>query len=109
MKKNYQTKTAPVVTATELAVPERVTIAMGELAGAVEEGLLALAVATGLQVMHTMMNEDVIAACGPKGRHDVGRGAVRHGTEAGSVTVGGRRVPVRRPRVRNGGGAGRLV
>ena len=32
MKKNYQTKTAPVVTAAEVAVPERVTIAMGELA-----------------------------------------------------------------------------
>jgi len=103
--KNYQTKTVPVVTAAEVAVPERVTIAMGELAGAVEEGLLALAVATGLQVMHTMMNEDVITACGPKGRHDVGRAAVRHGTEAGSVTLGGRRIPVRRPRVRTADGA----
>src|SRR5215203_4720599 len=90
MRKNYQTRTAPVVTAAEVAVPERVTIAMGELAGAVEEGLLALAVAAGLQVMHTMMNQDVITACGPKGRHDAGRAAVRHGTEAGSVTLGGR-------------------
>jgi transposase-like protein len=100
MKKNYQTKTAPVVTAAEVAVPERVTLAMGELAGAVEEGLLALAVATGLQVMHTLMNEDVTAVCGPKGRHDAGRAAVRHGSEVGSVTLGGRRIPVRRPRVR---------
>jgi transposase-like protein len=100
MSKNYQTKTAPAVTAAEVVVPERVTIAMTELAGAVEEGLLALAVATGMAVMHTMMSEDVTAACGPKGRHDAGRAAVRHGTEAGSVTLGGRRVPVRRPRVR---------
>ena len=100
MKKNYQTRTAPVATAAEVAVGERVTIAMSELAGAVEEGLLALAVAAGLQVMQTMMNEDGIVACGPKGRHDTSRAAVRHGTEAGSVTLGGRRVPVRRPRVR---------
>jgi len=104
MKKNYQTKTAPAATAAGVAVPERVTIAMSELAGAVEEGLLALAVAAGLQVMHTMMNEDVIAACGPKGRHDTGRAAVRHGSEDGSVTLGGRRVPVRRPRVRTADG-----
>ena len=100
MKKNYQTKTAPAVTAAQVAMPERVTIAMSELAGAVEEGLLALAVATGLQVMHTIMDADVTATCGPKGGHDADRTAVRHGTEAGSVTLGGRRVPVRRPRVR---------
>jgi putative transposase len=35
-----------------------------------------------------------------KGSHDTDRTAVRHGTKAGSVTLGGRRVPVRRPRVR---------
>ena len=78
---------------------------MCELACAVEEGLLAFAVATGLQVMHAIMNEDVAAVCGPKGRHDAGRAAVRHGSEAGSVTLGGRRVPVRRPRVRTADGA----
>lgn len=102
MTKNYQTKPAPAVTAAE--VPERVTIAMTELAGAVEEGLLALAVATGMQVLHTIMDDDVTAVCGPRGRHDAGRTAVRHGTEAGSVTLGGRRVPVRRPRVRTADG-----
>jgi transposase-like protein len=100
MSKNYQTETAPALTATEVVVPERVTIAMTELAGAVEEGLLALAVATGMQVMRTIMDADVTAACGPKGRHDASRTAVRHGTDDGSVTLGGRRVPVRRPRVR---------
>ncbi len=100
MKKNYQTKTAPAATTVQVAVPEHVTIAMTELADAVEEGLLSLAVATGLQVMHTIMHEDVTAACGPKGRHDASRTAVRHGSEDGSVSLGGRRVPVRRPRVR---------
>jgi putative transposase len=38
--------------------------------------------------------------CGPRGKHDPGRAAVRHGTERGSVTLGGRRVPVERPRMR---------
>ncbi len=101
MKKNYQTKTASAATAAPVAVPERVTIAMTELADAVEEGLLSLAVATGLQVMHAIMDEDVTSACGPKGRHDASRTAVRHGSEDGSVSLGGRRVPVRRPRVRS--------
>ncbi len=41
---------------------------------------------------------------GPKGRHDLTRAAVRHGHEAGEVTLGGRRVPVERPRVRSADG-----
>ena len=36
------------------------------------------------------------------------RTAVRHGSEAGSVTLGGRRVPVTRPRVRAADGSGEL-
>ena len=43
MKKNYQTDAAAAVTNTGVVVPERVTLAMAELAGAVKEGLLALA------------------------------------------------------------------
>ena len=45
---------------------------------------------------------------GPKGRHDAGRTAVRHGRERGSVTLGGRRVPITQPRVRAADGAGEL-
>ena len=36
------------------------------LAGEMREGLLALAVGTGLQVMAAIMEEDVIAKCGPR-------------------------------------------
>jgi putative transposase len=99
VKKNYQTKAVPAATA-ELAMPDTVAVAMGELAETVREGLLALAVGAGLQVMQVMMAESVTAFCGPKGQHDAERKAVRHGTEDGSVTLGGRRVPIRRPRVR---------
>jgi hypothetical protein len=45
---------------------------------------------------------------GPKGRHDATRTAVRHGRECGSVTLGGRRVPVTRPRVRAADGSAEL-
>ena len=64
MKKNYQTNDA---SAMGLAVPEAVTVAMAELAGDVQEGLLAMAVGTWLQVMAAMMHADVDAGCGPKG------------------------------------------
>ena len=105
MNKNYQMNDAAAM---GLAVPESVPVAMAELARDVQEGLLAMAVGTGLQVMAAMMNADVEASCGPKGKHDPGRAAVRHGTEAGSVTLGGRRVPVTRPRMRATDGTGEL-
>src|ERR1019366_10191085 len=37
---------------------------------------------------------------GPKGKHNPERTAKRHGHEDGSMTLGGRRVPVSRPRIR---------
>jgi putative transposase len=90
------------------AFPERVSVAMAEIAENMQEGLLALAVGAGLQVMAQLMQADVTALAGPKGRHNAGRTAVRHGHENGSVTLGGRRVPVARPRVRAADGSGEL-
>ena len=68
------------------------TVAVAELASAAREGLLALAVGTGLQVLQAMLAEDVARLVGPKGRHIPERTAVRHGSEPGQVTLGGRRV-----------------
>jgi hypothetical protein len=84
----------------EFVLPEQVTIALGELAGAAREGLLALAVGTGLGVLGSLLDADVERLVGPRGRHNPDRAAVRHGTQAGRVTLGGRRVGVDRPRVR---------
>ena len=90
------------------ALPQRVGVAMAEIAENMQEGLLALAVGAGLQVMAALMEADVSALAGPKGKHDAGRTAVRHGRERGSVTLGGRRVAITRPRVRAADGAGEL-
>ena len=92
----------------EAAVPEQVIVSMAEIAGAAKEGLLALAVGTGLQVMAAMFSEDAERLCGPAGKHDPDRAGYRHGSEAGSVTLGGRRVAVSRPRVRAADGSGEL-
>jgi putative transposase len=103
--KKYQNNKADT---SQPVVPEQVSVALGELVGEVGEGLLALAVGTGLQVLSAMMEADVTAACGVKGRHDPARTATRHGHEAGSVSLGGRRVPVSRPRMRASDGSGEL-
>src|SRR3954464_11919251 len=107
--KRYQNKKIDTPTDGDgVVVPERVSVAMAEIAGSMREGLLALGVGTGLQVMQALMEADVTTLAGPKGRHDPGRTAVRHGHERGSVTLGGRRVPVTRPRVRAADGSEEL-
>jgi putative transposase len=92
----------------EIAVPEQVIVSMAEIAESAKEGLLALAVGTGLQVMAAMFGEDAGRLCGPAGKHNPERAGYRHGSEAGSVTLGGRRVAVSRPRVRAADGSGEL-
>ena len=95
---------AEAAIASEAGLPARVREALGELVGAAKEGLLALSVGVGLGVMAELMAEEVTDVVGPKGKHDPGRIAVRHGREAGEVTLGGRRVAVERPRVRTADG-----
>jgi putative transposase len=93
----YQKNTPKTSAGSGLAVPDEVTIAMGEIADDMREGLLALAVGAGLQVMSSLIEADVATVCGPRGKHDSERTAVRHGRERGSVTFGGRRIGVQRP------------
>ena len=85
----------------EVVLPARVQEALGQLVGAAKEGLLALSVGVGLGVLAELMEEEVDEVVGPKGKHDRERAAVRHGHQAGEVTLGGRRVQVDRPRVRS--------
>ena len=63
-------------------------------------GLLAASVAIGLDVMSELIDDEVTEVAGPKGCHDPARAAYRHGSQNGKVTLGGRTIPVRRPRVR---------
>src|SRR5919109_4957546 len=49
-----------------LVLPEQVTIALGELASAAREGLLALAVGTGLGVLSELLAADVDRLVGPR-------------------------------------------
>ena len=100
-------KTVPTVRLADTAdavvlpeLPEGIQLAMADIAGAAREGLLAMSVAAGMAVMQAMFEAEIAAACGPKGKHDPNRAAGRHGGGRGSVTLGGRRVAVTRPRAR---------
>jgi len=85
----------------EEPLPPRIQEALGQLVGAAKEGLLALSVSVGLGVLSEMMAEEVEDVCGPKGKHDPCRTAYRHGSDDGTVTLGGRRVDIERPRMRS--------
>jgi putative transposase len=117
MKKNYQTTTSRARTGrttpkkarldagravqeAAIALPNTVTVAIAELAGELKEGLLAFVVGTGLKVLDVVLECEASALAGLKGRHDPNRTAVRHGSDAAVVTLGGRRVPITRPRLR---------
>jgi len=100
-------KTVPTVRLADTAdavvlpdLPEEVALTMADIAGAAREGLLAMSVAAGMAVMAAMFEAEITEVCGPKGKHDTKRAAVRHGTGRGSVTLRGRRVAVSRPRAR---------
>ncbi len=79
-------------------LPPGVQDALGELAGAAKEGLLALSVGVGLGVLSEMMEAELDEVVGAKHASEPERTAVRHGHEDGAVTLGGRRVAVKRPR-----------
>ena len=95
-------------TSDEGVLPERIQEALGQLVGAAKQGLLALSVEVGLGVLRELLEQEVDELVGPKGKWNPDRSAVRHGHENGEVTLGGRRVPVKRPRARTVDGESEL-
>ena len=79
---------------------DELRLALTDIAGVAREGLLAMSVAVGLQVMAELMDDEITATVGPKHARLADRTAVRHASTTGSVVLGGRKVTVRRPRAR---------
>jgi len=85
--------------ASELApvpFPERATIALAASAETASEGLLALSVGLGLAVVAEIFEDELTQLVGPRGKHSRERQAYRHGQERRQLTLGGRRVEVRK-------------
>jgi transposase-like protein len=100
MKKVSGPQVVTTPEALENPLPAEIQEALGELVGAAREGLLALSVSVGLGVVHSLMEREVDEVVGTKHKHNPDRVAKRHGHEDGSMTLGGRRVEVSRPRMR---------
>jgi putative transposase len=81
-------------------LPDELRLAMTDIASSAKEGLLAMSVAVGLRVMAELLEAELAAKVGPKHAKQPGRTARRHGSAPGSVVLGGRRMPVDRPRAR---------
>ena len=70
----------------------------------IRQGLVEFVIDTGLQALGAQLEEERTAICGPRYRHDPKRRAYRHGTTPSDLVLGGRKVKLRRPRVRSRNG-----
>jgi transposase-like protein len=97
--------TTPHVAAELAGLPLEATVAMADVAAALREGPLAFSTAAGLVVMQQMLTAELAGIVGAKhaklGPDRVGNW---HGTTAGQVVLGARKVSVERPRGRYSGG-----
>jgi putative transposase len=66
----------------------------------VRERFFSLCVSAGKQVLGAMMEQDRTALCGPKWTPNPQRSGYRHGAAPGAITLGGRRISIKRPRAR---------
>jgi putative transposase len=90
-----------------LSIQPRLVLA--RLEDAIRDGLMAFSCAAGMVVIAEMMEEERSRIVGPKGKHDPARVAERNGAAPGSVVLGGRTVPVSRPRAVRVDGGGEIA
>ena len=67
----------------------------------IESSYFELCVRAGRQVLGAMMEQDREDLCGPRWKRDTERRAGRSGSTGSEITLGGRRIPIHRPRVRS--------
>lgn len=78
----------------------QISLPMREVLHDVQYAFVGLCVQAGKQVLAAMMEADRAALCGPRGVPDAHRRAVRGGSTSSKVVLGGQRIDIRRPRVR---------
>ena len=81
--------------------PIQLVFPVKEVVELIQQGLMKLAITAFSKVAEGMMQQEVAALVGPKHRADRTRANLRWGTQAGYCVVGGQKVPLQRPRVRD--------
>ncbi len=99
MKK--QSRTVPRHRQSESPVPRHLPLV--DILVDTQAELQELVVASGLKVLEAMLEEDRTAVCGPRYAHPPDRHASRAGHAPSEIVLGGRKVAIRRPRVRRDG------
>jgi transposase-like protein len=92
--KGYQKKENEVKGSIALIDPEK-------LMETAASGFLNLLVELGFEVMRQILEVDVEALAGERGKHDPNRTAYRHGNERTKVVLGGEKRSITKPRVRS--------
>jgi putative transposase len=72
-------------------------------------GLREVVINSGFQILEAMLEADREALCGPRSAPQEGRQAYRYGFDEGQVVFGGRKVRMKKPRVRSTDGRSELV
>lgn len=106
MRKRYQIDkqgAAQQFTKRASASKENIQLALPlpEVLKLAQKGLMSLALAAFTQLAERMMHWEVATLAGPKHQADAHRENNRWGTQTGYCVVGGQKVPLERPRVRD--------
>lgn len=108
MKKHATSSSSNVHLLEERRLPVQISLPLTEVLVNAREAFFELCVQVGTQALEAMMEQDRESVCGPKGKHDPTRRAVRAGSVRSEITLGGRRIGMRRLRVRSAEGEVRL-
>lgn len=84
-------------------------VRVGEVLVQARTALREIVVGAGFQVLTAMLEEDRERLCGPRHQQAEGRRAYRHGSESAPVVLGGRKVRVKKLRVRSASGGGEIT
>jgi putative transposase len=76
-------------------------VRLGEVLVQARTALREIVVGAGFQVLTAMLEDDRERLCGPRYQQGDERQAYRHGSEEAPVVLGGRKVRVKKPRVRS--------
>jgi transposase-like protein len=71
-----------------------------ERVAVIQDGLNSLAYELGKMAAEELLAGEIRDLCGPEYQHQEGRRAQRWGSQRGTVVLGGRKVPIQRPRAR---------
>ena len=76
-------------------------LTLSDLRQVVKGRFASFCTAVGIQALMALMEQDVEAVAGPKGKHNPDRAAYRHGSQATTIPMGTQRLAIERPRVRS--------